>query len=76
VLKSAGATTSVGMSHTLYIANLVRGGLSRSCDRIDVESWVHTVDAASGDLRLDVQPLWSFGATESAGTAQVCGGSG
>ena len=73
VLKSAGATTSAGLSHTLYIANLVRGGTSSSCDRIDVEGWIHTVDAASGNLSLNVQLLWSFGARESAGTAQLCG---
>ena len=74
VLKSTGATSTSGLSHTLYIANLVRSGTSASCDRIDVQSWVHTVDSASGDLALDVRTLWSFGTRESAGVAQTCQG--
>jgi hypothetical protein len=72
VLKSVGTTTGSGLSHTLYIANLVRNGISTSCDRVDVVSWTHTVDVASGDLQLQVRTLWSFGAKESAGLAQNC----
>jgi hypothetical protein len=72
VLKSTGATSTGGLSHTLYIANLVRNGTSTNCDRVDVQSWMHTVDSASGDLALDVRTLWSFGTRESAGVAQGC----
>ena len=72
VIKSAGATTATGLSHTLHIANLVRGGVSASCDRIDIVSWMHALDATSGDLQLDMQTLWSFGARESSGVAQLC----
>jgi hypothetical protein len=72
VLKSTGTTSSSGLSHTLYIANLVRNGISTSCDRIDVVSWTHVADATSGDLQLQVRTLWSFGARESAGLAQPC----
>lgn len=72
VLKSSGTTTTNGLSHTLHLANLVRSGTSAGCDRIDVEIWVHTVDASSGHLHRDVQPLWSFGARESAGVVQLC----
>jgi len=71
VLKSSGATTSGGLSHTLIIGTLVRSGLSESCDRIDVIGWRHTIDD-DGRLELDVQTLWSFGARESAGVASLC----
>jgi hypothetical protein len=72
VLDSKGTATSTGLSHTLYIANLVRGGMSPTCDRVDVVSWTHTLDTASGDLQLAVRTLWSFGAKESAGVALSC----
>jgi hypothetical protein len=72
VLKSASGSTSSGLSHTLYIANLVRNGISADCDRIDVVSWTHTADPASGELQLQVRTLWSFGAKESAGVAEIC----
>lgn len=71
VLKSIGASTSSGLAHTLYIGNLTRNGLSSTCDRIDVITWRHTVDS-NGQLHLDLQTLWSFGARESAGAAQIC----
>jgi hypothetical protein len=73
VLKSS-SSGAVGLEHTLHIANLVRGGLSASCDRIDVIAWRHRVDPASGNLSLDVQTLFSFGARESAGVADLCSG--
>jgi len=68
VLKSAGSA----VEHTLHIANLIRGGVSATCDRIDVIAWSHRVDSATGALSLDVRPLFSFGARESAGVAQLC----
>ena len=58
--------------HTLYIAKLVRAGLSASCDRIDVIAWRHSVDPSTGSASLNVQSLWSFGAHESSGVAQLC----
>lgn len=74
VLQSRGRTTTSGLSHTLYIANLVRDGTSASCDRIDVQTWTHSVDTRSGELQLDVGTEWSFGARESAGVAVACSG--
>jgi len=71
VLKSAGSTSPM-LEHTLHMASLVRGGLSASCDRIDVIAWTHRVDTATGALTLDVQTLFSFGAKETAGVAQLC----
>jgi hypothetical protein len=71
VLKSSGATIAGGLSHTLIIGKLVRSGLSAGCDRIDVLGWRHSVDA-DGELQLDVQTLWSFGARESVGVASLC----
>ena len=71
VLNSVG-TTSASMAHTLHIAKLVRGGMSASCDRIDVFSWTHNIDAATGALTLSVQTLWSFGARENNGVTELC----
>jgi hypothetical protein len=72
VLKSSGSSTG-SLEHTLHIASLVRGGVSASCDRVDVVAWRHRVNGTTGALTLDVQPLWSFGAHESAGIAELCG---
>jgi hypothetical protein len=71
VLKSSGAG-GVTLEHTLYMASVVRGGLSASCDRIDVIAWRHSVDPASGAVTLNVQPLWSFGARETGGMPELC----
>ena len=71
VLQSSSASNGA-LEHTLHIASLVRGGMSATCDRIDVLAWRHRVDAATGDVTLDVQTLWSFGARESAGAPQLC----
>ena len=71
VLKSSGANGAT-LEHTLHIATLARGGTSESCDRIDVLAWRHQVNAVTGAVTLDVQTLWSFGARESAGIAQLC----
>lgn len=70
VLQSAGNTSA--LEHTLHIASLVRDGLSTDCDRIDVIAWRHRVDPTTGAITLDTQTLWSFGARESAGVAQLC----
>lgn len=72
VLKSSGATTSSALTHTLIIANLTRGGLSATCDRIDVIAWHHSADTTTGALQLDIQTLWSFGARASTGAASLC----
>jgi hypothetical protein len=69
VLKSSSSTA---LEHTLHIATLVRGGMSASCDRIDVIAWRHQVNNATGAITLDAQTLWSFGAREAAGIAQLC----
>lgn len=71
VLKSAG-TNGTMFEHTLFIATLTRGGMSATCDRIDVVAWRHQLNATSGALTLDMQTLWTFGARESAGIAQLC----
>jgi len=71
VLKSAGSN-GAALEHTLYIATLVRGGTSSSCDRIDVLTWRHQVNSATGAITLDINTQWSFGARESSGIAQLC----
>lgn len=74
VLKSSGSSSSSGLTHVLHLGSLARGGLSNSCDRVDVMAWRHTLDAASGQLELEVETLWSFGAHESAGVVSLCTG--
>lgn len=75
VLKSSGANTTTTLTHTLYMANLVRAGYSATCDRIDVVTWRHVLDTGSGSLQLEVQTLWSFGARDAGGgVAQLCSG--
>lgn len=74
VLKSSGETTNAGLAHTLHIGSLTRGGMSASCDRIDVLAWRHDVNASSGALELRADTLWSFGARENAGVAELCAG--
>lgn len=71
VLKSAGSNATAP-EHTLFIATLARGGMSATCDRIDVVAWRHRLDATTGALTLEMQTLWTFGARESAGIAQLC----
>jgi hypothetical protein len=75
VLKSAAASTAASsplLEHTLYIASLVRSGMSPHCDRIDVIAWRHTVEASTGALTLSIQQQFSFGAREDASVAQLC----
>ncbi|HEU4604235.1 MAG TPA: hypothetical protein VFS24_19825 [Steroidobacteraceae bacterium] len=72
VLKSAGTSSGAELDHTIYIANLTRAGVSASCDRIDVISWRHRLDAATGILQLEVQLLWSFGARQTSGVTELC----
>ena len=74
VLKSAGDASANGFSHTLHIASLTRGGMSSSCDRIDVIAWRHDLVAATGALERSAATLWSFGARENAGVAELCSG--
>jgi hypothetical protein len=72
VLKSEAGSTSSEISHTLYIANLTHAGISASCDRIDVIAWSHRMDTNTGDLQLEIQNLWSFGARQTSGVTELC----
>jgi hypothetical protein len=74
VLESSGSSTSTTLSHTLHIGVLARGGISGSCDRVDVLAWRHTLDTTTGTLQLEVTTLWSFGARDSAGAVALCAG--
>jgi hypothetical protein len=74
VLKSSGSSSGTELTHTLHLGSLVRGALSSTCDRVDVIGWQHTLDTASGDMELEVQTLWSFGAHEASGAVSLCSG--
>lgn len=74
VLKSSGTTNGDALTHTLHMGSLVRSGLSSACDRIDVSAWQHSVNASSGEMQLDLQTLWSFGARETGGVVELCSG--
>jgi len=75
VLQSAGANTSQGLSHTLYIASLTRAG-GGTCDSIDVVTWTHTVDSATGMLQLRVEEGWSYGVRRNGGLIEYCSAGG
>lgn len=72
VLKSSGSASGTGLTHTLHIGSLARGGISSSCDRVDVVVWRHALDTTTGSLQLEVSTLWSFGAHEAAGVVSLC----
>ncbi len=72
VLKSSGATASGGVQHTLIIASLTSATTSGGCDHVRLIGWAHTVDSQTGALRLDVLPLWDFGARRNAGIVELC----
>ena len=74
VLKSSGAVSPGSLTHTLIIATLEHGGISATCDRIDVIAWRHAAETTSGALQLDLETLWSFGARESGGNRELCSG--
>jgi hypothetical protein len=74
VLESSGSSTAATLSHTLHMGVLARGGVSSSCDRVDVIAWRHVLDTTTGALQLEVTTLWSFGARESAGVVSLCSG--
>jgi hypothetical protein len=71
-LKSEGASASTELSHTIYIANLAHAGITASCDRVDVIAWRHRLDSTTGNLQLEVQDLWSFGARQVGGVTELC----
>jgi hypothetical protein len=72
VLKSSGATNTNMLMHTVYIANVMHAGVSANCDRIEVIAWRHTANTTTGELTLDVEPLFNFGARPNAGAAALC----
>ena len=72
VLDSNGSATTATLSHTLHIGVLARGGISGSCDRVDVLAWRHTLDTSTGALQLEVTTLWSFGAHEAGSAVSLC----
>jgi hypothetical protein len=74
VIESGGTSTAASLTHTLHIGKLERGGVSASCDRVDVVAWRHTLDTTTGSLQLEATTLWSFGARESAGLVSLCSG--
>jgi hypothetical protein len=72
VLKSAPATSSEGLQQDLTIASLTLQGGSNGCDRIDIYSWTHTVDADSGELTLTASRLWNFASRRIGNLAELC----
>lgn len=74
VLDSSASASGAALIHTLHIGKLVRGGVSSSCDRVDVIAWRHTMDTATGSLQVEMSTLWSFGARESASFVSLCSG--
>lgn len=73
VLRSAAGNAGATLTHTLYIASLVAHGTSSTCDRIDVLAWRHRLDSSSGELTLEVDTEFTFGARENNGVVELCG---
>jgi hypothetical protein len=72
VLKSTTSTTTDGLQQDLTIAALTLQGAAGGCDRIDIYSWVHTVDADSGELTLTASRLWNFASRRIGNLAELC----
>jgi hypothetical protein len=72
VLKSATASTVDGLQQELTIASLTLQGAAGGCDRIDIYSWTHTVDADSGELTLTASRLWNFASRRIGNLAELC----
>jgi hypothetical protein len=72
VLRSATETVAGSLRHSLIIANLSQSAAAAGCDQINVESWSHSVDSATGALTLTVTTLWSFGARSAPAGAELC----
>jgi hypothetical protein len=73
VLKSEAGTAGGALTHTLYLASLVAHGMSSTCDRIEVVAWRHRLDSSTGELTLEVDTEFSFGARENNGGVELCG---
>ncbi len=74
VLSSSGSVGNNSLTHSLIIATLTRASSSGSCDAIDLVTWKHTLNTATGELTLSVTPLFSIHAQESGGAVSVCSG--
>jgi len=72
VLKSSTMTDTNGFQQDLTIAALTLQGAPGGCDRIDIYSWTHTVDAQSGELTLTASRLWDFAARRIGNLAELC----
>jgi hypothetical protein len=73
VLKSEAGNAGAALTHTLYIASLAAHGASSTCDRVDILAWRHRLDSSNGELTLEVDTEFSFGARENSGVAELCG---
>lgn len=72
VLKSATSTSAGELQQDLTIASLTLQGAAGGCDRIDIYSWTHTVDADSGELTLTASRLWNFASRRIGNLAELC----
>jgi hypothetical protein len=72
VLKSATSTATDELQQDLTIASLTLQGAAGGCDRIDIYSWTHTVDAQSGELTLTASRLWNFASRRIGNLAELC----
>ncbi|MBC7982652.1 MAG: hypothetical protein H7Y02_02240 [Candidatus Obscuribacterales bacterium] len=73
VLKSTPVVNSGNLQHDLVIASLTPRGAANGCDRIDVYTWLHTVDPQTGELTLTATTLWNFAAKRVGYWAELCG---
>jgi len=74
VLASVPDTGAADLGHALVIAELARDAVSAGCDRVTVQRWRHSLNAATGELQRSLATLWSFSARQSGTVAVDCGG--
>jgi hypothetical protein len=69
VVSSAARTVTTGLAHTLTLASLERG---TTCDRVSLNEWTTTADAATGELRSTVTALREFSVHRVGDTVVGC----
>jgi hypothetical protein len=73
VLESKGSVRTAGLEHTLTLASLTRGAQG-SCDDVEVFTWRHSYDSATGALTLEVDTVSRFKSRAIGAHVEVCTG--
>ena len=72
VLSTEAHTAGDAHQHTLTLITLTRATSPDLCDRFDILHWTHAININTGIIDRHLEPIRSFFARESAGTATEC----